>query len=112
MGFNGHKTHDPIGSTCASAVLRGNVWIPFTSVTLNNLDIYTADIRNAYLQALSLQKDHIICGLEFGLENMCKVALIHCALYGGKSAGYNCCNHLHACMQHLDFVSCPDDPDI
>jgi hypothetical protein len=41
-----------------------------------------------------------------------KVALIHRALYGGKSAGKDFRNHLRSCMRHLDFVSCPADPDV
>ena len=71
-----------------------------------------ADIRNAYLQAPSSQKDYIIGGPEFGLENIGKVALIHRALYGGKSAGRDFRNHLRSCMRYLNFVSCPADPDV
>jgi hypothetical protein len=37
--------------------------------------------------------------------------LIRRALYGGKSAGKDFRNHLRSCMQHLDFVSCPANPD-
>jgi hypothetical protein len=44
---------------------------------LNNVDVCAADIRNAYLQAPSFQKDYIVCGAEFGIENMGKIALIH-----------------------------------
>ena len=74
--------------------------------------MFAADVRNAYLQAPSSQKDYIVCGTEFGLENVGKVALIHRALYGGKSAGRDFRNHLRYCMRHLDFVSCPADPDV
>jgi hypothetical protein len=74
--------------------------------------VFAADIRNAYLQAPSSQNDYIICGPEFGIENVGKVALIHRALYGGKSAGKDFRNHLRSCMRHLDFVSCPADPDV
>ena len=74
--------------------------------------MFAADIRNAYLQAPSLQKDYIICGVEFGLENVGKVALIWRALYGGKSAGKDFRNHLRSCMHHLDFIPCPADPDV
>ena len=35
------------------------------------------------------EKYYIICGEEFGLENVGKRALIVCALYGGKAAGRN-----------------------
>ena len=54
--------------------------IAFTYADLNRLDICVVDILNAYLQAPSSQKDYIICGAEFGLENVGKVALIHRAL--------------------------------
>ena len=53
-----------------------------------------------------------MCGPEFGIENIGKVALIHRALYGGKSAGWDFRNHLRSCMHHLDFRSCLADPDV
>ena len=88
------------------------VRIQFTYAALNGLDVFTADIRTAYLQAPSSKKDFIICGVEFGLENEGKVALIHRALYGGKKAGRNFRNHLKSCMRHLDFTSCLAYPDV
>ena len=42
------------------------------------------DIQNAYLQAPSSEKHYIVCGPEFGTENVGRVALIRRALYGGK----------------------------
>ena len=110
--LDGHKTRDPIGSTYAGVVSRDSVRIAFTYAALNGLDICAADIRNAYLQAPSSQKDYIVCGPEFGLENLGNVALIHRALYGGKAAGRYFRNHLRNCMQHLEFKSCPADPDV
>ena len=71
-----------------------------------------ADIRNAYLQAPSSEKYYIICGPEFGLENVGERALIRRALYGGKSAGRDFRNHLRECMDILHFKSCPADPDV
>ena len=79
---------------------------------LNGLDVYAADIRNAYLQAPSSQKDFIICGTKFGLENVGKHVLIKCALYGGKVAGRDFWHHLRSCMRHLGFESCLADPDV
>ena len=110
--LDGHKTPNPLGSTYAGVVSRESVRIAFTYAALNGLDICAADILNAYLQALSSQKDYIICGADFGLENVGKVALIHRALYGGKSAGKDFRKHLLACMRHIGFVSCPADPDV
>ena len=110
--LDGHKCPDPEGSTYAGVVSRESVRIALTYAALNGLDVFAADIRNAYLQAPSSQKDYIICGEEFGLENVGKVALIHRAVYGGKSAGRDFRNHLRSCMHHLKFQSCPADPDV
>jgi hypothetical protein len=110
--LDGHKTANPIGSTFAGVVSRESVRIAFTYAALNEVDVCAADIRNAYLQAPSSQKDYIICGPEFGLENVGKAALIHRAVYGGKAAGRDFRNHLRACMHHLQFESCPADPDV
>jgi hypothetical protein len=71
-------------------------------------EVCAADIRNVYLQAPSSNKDHIICGPEFGVEHEGKVALIHRALYGGKNAGRDFRNHLRSCVHFL----CPADPDV
>jgi hypothetical protein len=110
--LDGHKTPNPVGSAYAGVVSRESVRIAFTYAALNGVNICAADIRNAYLQAPSSQKDYIICGPEFGIEHVGKVALIHRALYGGKSAGKDFRNHLQSCMRHLDFMSYPADPDV
>ena len=69
-------------------------------------------IRNAYLQAPTSEKHYIICGQEFGLENVGKRALIVRALYGGKAAGQDFWHHLRSCMDHLGFKSKGGDPDV
>ena len=110
--LDGHKTTDPIGSTFVGVVSRESVRITSTYATLNGLDICAADICNAYLQAPSSQQDYIICSPEFNVENVGRVTLIHRALYGGKSVGKDFRNHLRSCMHHLNFSSCPADPDM
>ena len=110
--LDGHKTPDPSGSTYAGVVSRESVRIAFTYAALNGLQVCAADIRNAYLQAPSSQKDYVICGPEFGLENVGKPALIHRALYGGKTAGRDFRNHLRACMHQLGYSPCLADPDV
>jgi hypothetical protein len=93
-------------------VSRESVPIALTYAALNGLEVCAADIRNAYLQAPSSNKDYIVCGPEFGIEHEGKVALINRALYGGKSAGRDFRNHLRSCMHFLNFKSCPPDPDV
>ena len=82
-----------IGSTYAGVVSRERVCIALTYAALNDLDVFAADIWK-YLQAPSSQKDYTIWGPEFGVENIGQMALIHCALYGGKAAGRDFRNHL------------------
>ena len=110
--LEGHKTPNPIGSTFTGVVSRESVRIAFTYAALNDLQVFAGDIRNAYLQAPSSQKDYVVCGLEFGIKNIGKVALIDRALYGGKSAGWDFRNHLRSCMHHLDFRPCLANPDV
>ena len=85
--LDGHKCPDPEGYPYVGVVSRESVRIALIYAALDGLEVYAADIQNAYLQAPSSQKDYVICGPEFGLENVGKVALIQSALYGGKSAG-------------------------
>ena len=59
--LDSHKTLDPIGSTYAGVVSRESVHIALTYASLNNLDVFVADIWNPYLRAPSSQKDYIIC---------------------------------------------------
>ena len=80
-----HKTPDPVGSTYDGVVSRESVRIAFTYAALNGLDVFAANIQNPYLQDPSSQKDFIVCGEEFGMEKVWKVALIHRELYGGKN---------------------------
>ena len=107
----GHKTPD--SKTCfAGVVSRNIIRIALTHAALLDLPVMGADIRNAYLQAPSSEKHFIICGHEFGIENEGRVALIRCALYGGKVAGRNFWHHLRDCMGHLGFFSSRADPDV
>ena len=69
---DGHKTPEPENSTYAGVVSRDSVRIALTYAALNNLDVCACDIQNAYLQAPSSEKHYIICGPEFGLENVGK----------------------------------------
>ena len=54
----------------------------------------------------------LLCGPEFGVENIGQTALIHRALYSGKAAGSDFRNHLCSCMEFLNFESCLADPDV
>ena len=71
----------------ASVVSRDSVHIGFLLAALNDLDVLGADVAGAsYLNAPCHEKVFTICGLEFGPENVGKVAIITKALYGLKQA--------------------------
>jgi hypothetical protein len=110
--LDGRKTPPPERSTYAGVVSCDSVRIALTYAALNDLDVWAADMRNAYLQAPSSQKDYVICGPEFGLENVGKRALIRRALHGGKTAGADFRHHLRECMRQLNFTSSLADPDV
>eukprot|EP00957_Ditylum_brightwellii_P038729 2927445-Ditylum_brightwellii.AAC.1 len=57
--LDGHKTPDPVGSMYVGVVSRESARIAFTYDALSNLDVWAADIQNAYLQALSSEKHYI-----------------------------------------------------
>jgi hypothetical protein len=95
---DGHKTADPVASNYAGVVSRDSVRIALTYAALNDLDVFAADVQNAYLQAPSSEKHYIICGKDFGLENEGRVAIIKRALYSGKAAGRDYWLHMRSMM--------------
>ena len=109
---NGAKTDDLKSSNWAGVVSRESVRIALTYAALHELELFAADIQNAYLQAPISERYWTRCGPEFGTELEGKVAIIVRALYGTKCAGRDFRNHLRDCMSHLGYNSCLADPDL
>ena len=76
-----------------SVVSRESVRIALTLAALNDLEVKTADIENAYLTAPVSEKIWTVLGPEFG-DDQGKRAIVVRALYGLKSAGASFRNHL------------------
>ena len=72
---DGHRTPDTTTSAYAGVVSRDSVRVALTYAALMSLKVMAVDIQNAYLQDPSSEKDYIICGPEFGLENVGNFAL-------------------------------------
>ena len=53
---------------------------------LNKLELWGADVGNAYLQELTKEKLYIVCGPEFE-ELQGHVLVMYKALYGARSGG-------------------------
>ncbi len=107
----GNMTEAPATLTYASVVSRESVRIALTLAALNDLEVKTADIKNAYLTAPVTEKIWTVLGPEFG-QDCGKKALVVRALYGLKSAGAAFRNHLADCMDFLGYKPCLADADL
>ena len=87
MVAGGHTTVTPAALTYSSVVSRDSVRIIFLIAALNDLNVLSGDIQNAYLTAQCREKVWCIAGPEFGTEYQGKIMLITKALYGLKSSG-------------------------
>jgi hypothetical protein len=108
----GHMTDPPSTLTYSSVVSRDSVRIAFLLAALNDIDLLTADIGNAYLNAPTREKVYTTAGLEFGAELQGRPVLIVRALYGLKSSGAAWRAHLASTLQSLNFTSSLADPDV
>ncbi|KAL7568550.1 hypothetical protein ACA910_002662 [Epithemia clementina (nom. ined.)] len=78
---------------------------------LNDLELWGADIGNAYLEAFTDEKLYIIAGPEFEeLEG--HILIFHKALYGLRSSGLRWSEKLHDIMKDLGFLPSKVDPYI
>lgn len=111
----GHRHKDvPSYATFSSVVSRDSVRIIMMLAALNDLDVKSTDIGNAYLNAPNKERFHVKCGPElFGPESAGKIAVIVRALYGLKSAG-NAWRHYFAAYirDELKFEPTTADPDV
>ena len=98
----GHTTNPPAEYTYAVVVSRENVRIYFTLAALNDLDIFAADIQNAYLTSPCGEKIIFTCGPEFGSEHKGNTTVVVRAICGLWSSGSAFFNHLDSCMEALN----------
>ena len=107
----GHMTEPPSSITYASVVSRESVRIAFLVAALNELDILSADVGNAYLNAPCREKVYIHCGPEFGVYQGRKAKIVR-ALYGLKTSGASWRKHLAETLKVIGFRECLADPDV
>ena len=101
----------PKSLTYASVVSRESVRIALTLAALNDHEVKTSDILNAYLTAQCSEKVDTTLGTKF-TETKGKTAIIVRALYGLTSSCASFRNHLADCICHLGYKSCLADPDL
>jgi Reverse transcriptase (RNA-dependent DNA polymerase) len=81
----GHLTDQSTESVYSGVVSLRGIWLVVFLAELNKLELWGADVGNAYLEALTKEKVYIIAGPEFGeLEG--HTLLVFKALYGLRSS--------------------------
>ena len=108
---DGHLTKEPVESIYSGVVsLRSLRMVVFLS-QLNNLEIWGADVGNAYLEAYTDEKLCIMAGPEFR-ELQGHLLIMVKALYGTRSGGARWHDRLFDILQELKFKPSKADPDV
>ena len=108
---DGHKTTTPSSVTYSSVVSRDSVRICLLLAALNDLNILSGDIENAYLTAPCRENCWTMAGKEFGSDQG-KPLIILKALYGLKSSGAAFRAFLAETLDDMGFKSSHADPDV
>ena len=111
FGAGGHMNETPATLTYSSVVLRDSVWTALTIAALNDLQVMSCDIQNAYLTADCREKIWTYAGPEFGSEQG-SIMFVRKALYGLKSSGAAFRAHLAETLHDIGFCLTRADPDV
>ena len=107
---DGHLTKEPVESIYSGVVsLRSLRMVVFLS-QLNDLEIWGADVGNAYLEAYTDEKLCIIAGPEFK-ELQGHLLIMIKALYGTRSGGARWHDRHFDILQELKFKPSKADPN-
>jgi hypothetical protein len=107
----GHTTTAPSSLTYSSVVSRDSIRLVFLVAALNNIDIMSCDLENAYRNAPCREKICFEGGIECGKDHG-KVCVVVRSLYGLKSAGEAFWSSLAQILQDLGYESLRANPDM
>jgi hypothetical protein len=111
MVAGGHTTETPASLTYSSVVSRDSVRIAFLYAALNDLDVMSCDVSNAYLNAPCREKIWFVAGPEFGSRQGQVIKVVR-ALYRLKSSGAAWRTLLQQTIVDMGFTSTIADPDV
>jgi len=107
----GHTTEAPASATYSSVVSRESVRIAFMIAALNDLEIFAADVENAYLNAPCREKIWTRAGKEFGSNEGWIMNIVR-ALYGLKTSGAAWRATFAEKFMEMGYKSSKVDPDV
>ena len=100
---DGHLTPDPVESIFSRVVSLRILRLAIFLGKLNHLELWGADIGNAYLESVTEEKLSIVAGPEFeDLEG--SILTFSNVLYGLKSSGRRWAEALYDIPKDVDFV--------
>ena len=108
---DGHLTKEPVVSIYSGVVSLRSLRVVVFLSQLNNLEIWGADVGNAYLEAYTDKKLCIMAGPEFK-ELQGHLLIMVKALYGTRSGGARWHDRLFDILQELKFKPSKADPDV
>ena len=108
---DGHLTKEPMETVYSGVVSIRNLRLGMFLAELNILELWGADVGNAYLQALTREKLYIVGGPEFE-ELQGHVLVMYKALYGTRSGGACWHDNFFDILHDMGFKPSKADPDI
>jgi hypothetical protein len=108
----GSMTEPTKDETFASVVSRDTVRLFFLLAALNDVELLSCDIQNAYLSAPNKEKVWTTFQDQLGPEYSGRKAIISKALYGLRSSGRSFRDFLALNLREMGFTSSKADPDL
>ena len=108
----GNFTDQPSEDVYSGVVSLESIRLLFVLAAMNKLDIWTADIGNAFLCAPTQEKVYIIAGPEFGPDLHGKPLILYKSLYGLRSAPLRFHEHLGYRLKAMGFEPSKTDNDL
>jgi hypothetical protein len=108
---DGHLTSVPAESVYSGVVSLRSLRLTTFLSELNQLELWGADISNAYLFSESKEKNYIIGGPEFG-DRKGHILIIHKALYGLRTSGLCWHEKFAKTLTDMGFTPSKADSDV